>query len=111
MKTAALIAGVFLLALTFTIVDALDKKQDVCPISGELEACFEAFTNGTTINVNALCTATCRSELTEYFRDCFGGAGFDQFNQEYTQLCGSSATVGITLFAIVSALLVAVFGN
>ena len=104
----ALIVGAFLLVFTFTIADVPDKKQDNCTISDELNACLEAVGDG---DISALCAGNCRSELTDYYRDCFGGAGLDEFNREYNQLCGSSATVGITLFAIVLALLVAIFGN
>ena len=106
MKTA-LIAGVFLLVLTFTIADALDKKQDNCdPNSDALQACETAATN---FDRNALC-GDCRSTLTDYFNDCLGGAGVDELNREFSQVCGSAAIV-VSLFTIVSALLVALIGK
>ena len=99
MKTA-LLAGVFLLALSFTIADALDKKQGGCTVTDEFDACLDAGRNN---NIGEFCSSSCRSALM----DCLSGDGLDSYNQ----LCGSAATVGVTLFTVVSALLVAVIGN
>ena len=103
MKTA-LLAGVFLLALSFAIADVVDKKQDECNVTGEVAACLEA---GTNVNIGEFCGSSCRTALTDYFNDCLDGAGLDSYNQA----CGSATTVGVTLFTVVSALLVAVIGN
>ena len=134
MKTA-LIAGVCLLALTFTITDALKKKQDLScvPTPGsDLFNCVTAFGTG---DADALCNDNCRTALTDFYSNCPGG---DTLDQVLNQVCGdnggngggnggdggngggnggnggdgdsSAATVGVTLFTIVSAVLVAV-GN
>ena len=100
MKTA-LIAGVFLLVLTFTIADALDKKQD-CTLTNELQECQTAAVNA---DVGAVC-GDCRSALTTYLNNCAGGVGVDELNE----VCGSAAIV-VSLFTIVSALLVALIGK
>ena len=93
-----------LLALSFTIADALDKKQDECiNLTGEVTVCLEA---GANINIDEFCSSSCRSELTDYFNNCLDGAGIDQYNQ----VCGSAA-IGVTLITLFSALLVAVIGN
>ena len=103
MKTA-LIAGVCLLALTLTITDALDKKQDECNNpSDDVQACKDATDKDTA------CTGRCRSALTEYLEDCFGDEAVDEFNKEFDKQCSAAGTV-VTLFTLVSAILVAV-GN
>ena len=114
MKTA-LITGVCLLALTFTITesDALTqrfvKKQDVnCVNPGDdVQACVDA-ADATPFNKDAVCTARCKSALAEYFEDCFD-VSRDEFNEEYDKECSAAGTVA-TLFTLVSAVLVAV-GN
>ena len=102
-----LITGAFLLVLTFTITDALDKKQnDGClHHSDELRACLDAAMKD---DGPTLCSSSCKSILTEYFRDCSSDATLEQFRQEYHQRCGAVATV-VTLFVVVSAVLVAMF--
>ena len=108
MKTA-LIAGVCLLALTLTITDALDKKQDVCGNpNDDVQAC-EAATNAIPIDKDTLCTDRCKSALTEYLEDCYGDEAVDEFNKQFDQQCSAAGTV-VTLFTLVSAVLVAV-GN
>ena len=99
MKTA-LIAGIFLLALTYTITDALDKKQDICTISDELNACLDAAAN---FSIGTLCSGNCRSELTDYFKDCNRE---NALNQIYILVCGGASATTVTLFTIVSAVLV-----
>ena len=109
MKTA-LIAGVSLLALTLANTDAFIKKQNLPPEcqnpTGDLRECKEAAEN---LDKSVACTGRCKSALTDYINDCLGGAGLDEFNQEYDKECSAAATV-VTLFTVVSAFLVAV-GN
>ena len=110
MKTA-LIAGICLLALTFAIADALDKKQDIsddCPVipSGDAQDCFDAGERG---DLATACSANCMSAVKEYFGKCFVGESLDQVNQGYDRTC-SAAGMTVALFTLVSAVLVAV-GN
>ena len=109
MKTA-LIAGVCLLALTFAIADALDKKQDIgdCLVtpSGDVQACFDA---GEREDRATACSANCMSTVKEYFGKCFDGETLDELNRAYDQAC-SAAGMTVALFTLVSAVLVAV-GN
>ena len=112
MKTA-LITGVCLLVLTFTITDALTqrfvKKQDVnCLNPGDdVEACVDA-ADATPFDKSTVCTSKCRSALSKYFEDCFDVSP-DEFNEEYDKECSAAGLVA-TLFTLVSAVLVAV-GN
>ena len=75
----------------------------------ELQACIDGFDT----NSDTICTDACMTALTEYYNDCVH-SGADPFRTGYALLCtigGSSATtVGATMFATVSAVLVAV-GN
>ena len=129
MKTA-LIVGVCLLALSLTVTDALDRKQPGCDISA-IQPCLNALAAVAT-NPDAFCD--CRDSLIDYYNTCTGGVGADAANQAIAQFCGtdpppvstegsdgsdgtddtdggsSAATVGATLFTIVSAVLVVV-GN
>ena len=97
--------------LTFTITDALDKKQNILPpqcenVSDELQRCQDAADN---LNKDELCSGTCKSAVTDYLNDCFGGLGVNEFNQQYDQACSAAGTV-VTLFTVISSFLIAV-GN
>ena len=99
-----LIAGVCLLALTFTITDAMDKKQDVneCVNLGLAATnCLADFRKDPT----SVCSGDCRSTLNDYYDACDSNG-----RRSFDRACGSAATVGVTLFTIVSAVLVAM-GN
>ena len=105
MKTA-LIAGVCLLALTFTITDALDKKQNAVDCANQgvnITTCIANLGS----NPTSVCTGDCRTTL-EAFYDACDPSGTAR--SPYDMACGSSVTVGATIFTIVSAVLVAV-GN
>ena len=80
MKTAV-IAGVCLLALTITTIDAVSKKQNCTP-NLDLLACIDGFD----INSETVCTDDCRTALTEYYDDCVP-AGADAFRTGYALLC------------------------
>ena len=111
MKTA-LVAGVCLLALTFTITNALDKKQDASPECATLEANATLCIDTSSSSVD--CSGSCRTALEEYFVECD-----DTHQKMYEQACeedngdsegGCAVTVGTTLFTSISAVLVAM-GN
>ena len=129
------IALICLLALVFTITNALDKKQippaECATISSDLQACIDALA---AMNADAFCD--CKDALIDYYNTCTNGVGVDGVNQAFGNLCGddgttagtsagttagttsgndgdgdnSAATIGVTLFTIASAVLVAV-GN
>ena len=108
MKTT-LIAVVCLLALTLTITDALNKKQDECGNrNDDVQAC-EAAAEASPIDKDTVCTGRCKSALMEYLEDCYGNEAVDEFNKQFDQQCSAAGTV-VTLFTLVSAVLVAV-GN
>ena len=135
------IALICLLALTFTIANALDKKQlppaECLTIPDDVQNCITALAGS---DKSTFCN-NCKDALIDYYNTCTGGAGVDAVNAGFEQLCGddggnggnggnggdnggnggnggdnggdgdsSAATVGATLFTIVSAALVAV-GN
>ena len=102
---AALIAAC-LLALTFTITDALDKKQNAvnCANQGaNITTCIANLGS----NPTSVCTGDCRTTLEAYYDACDSSG---TARSAYDMACGSSETVGATIFTIVSAVLVAV-GN
>ena len=108
MKTA-LIAGVCLLLLTFTITDAmrLAKKQSVECLnpSNDAVVCLAAV-DETPIDKGTVCTSRCRSALEEYLMDCLD-VSKDEFDEGYSEECSAAGTV-VTLFSLVSAVLLAV---
>ena len=108
MKTA-LIAGICLLVLTFTITDAmrLAKKQSTECLNPSNDAveCLEAV-DKTPIDKSTVCTSRCRSALEEYLKDCLD-VSQDEFDEGYSEECSAAGTV-VTLFSLASALLLAV---
>ena len=84
MKTA-LITGVFLLALTFIITDALDvdKKQNCLPDS-DIRACLNSLPN----NIDKACSDVCGTSLMEYYYNCVPSEAA-AFRLGYDMLCGS----------------------
>ena len=106
MKTT-LIAGLCLLALTLTITDALDKKQNAIECANQAVDVAECAASLAAPDVDrtSFCSGSCSSTLEDFYDDCdsTGRAAYDA-------VCDAAATVGATLFAIVSAVLVAV-GN
>ena len=110
MKTAV-IAGVCLLVLTFTITDALRlvQRQDVDCLnpSADVQACLAAAAEEPT-DKGTVCTSRCRSALEAYLPDCLD-VSKEEFDQGYEEECSAAGTV-VTLFTLISALLVAV-GN
>ena len=84
MKTA-LITGVCLLVLTFTITDALDRKQDEClNSSNDVKACTIAFSNN---NAASFCKLNCKTVLTDHYSNCEVGIDEDAANRKHTVLC------------------------
>ena len=121
MKTT-LIAGLCLLALTLTITDALDKKQNAIECANQAVDVAECAASlaAPDVDRSSFCSGSCSSTL-EAFYDACDPTG--EARVAYDNLCGgntggngggngdsSAATVGATLFTIVSAVLVAV-GN
>ena len=139
MNTSILIAGFCLLALTSTITEALDKKQnlDCATPSSSLQSCIDQVASGT----SSVCSDdSCSDALLQYYTDCGvpreafdalcpgdndggdndggdndggdndGGDndGGDNDGGDNDGGDSSAATVGVTLFTIVSAVLVAV---
>ena len=107
MKTA--LAGLCLLALTLTTSDALDKKQNAidCANQGmDVTECLASL-SGSDVDRSSFCSGSYSSTL-EVFYDACDPTG--QSRATYDNFCSSAATVGATLFTIVSAVLVAV-GN
>ena len=134
MKTA-LIAGICLLALSSTVTDALDKKDIDCTDLSAIQSCITDVAAATTSGsaVGTFC-GDCRSKLIEYYEMCTPAAA-EQSTAALNQVCGngdtgtteppstnnnnngngttgdnknSAATTGITLFTVISAVLVAV---
>ena len=64
------IALICLLALTFAIASAIDKKQDCLPISDDLQTCIDALATPT---VETFCD--CRGPLIDYYNRCTAGVG------------------------------------
>ena len=84
MKTA-LITGVCLLALTFTITDALDKKQDECQNpSDDVKACAIALFND---DADSFCKLNCKFILTSHYENCEVDINVDAINQKYNVFC------------------------
>ena len=108
MKTA-LIAGVCLLALAVTVTDTLQKKLIDCNnLDGDVKTCVDA-AMATPVDKDTVCTSRCKSAQAEYAKIC----GSDEFNKDYDKECYSRLSAAgnvVTLFALVSAVLVAV-GN
>ena len=98
-----LINGVFLLALTLTITDALDKKRECDNPTDEVKHCLGAAAN---LDDEILCSSACKSTLTKYYNKCFKSDIFERFRLEYHQRCGAAATM-VTLFTVISAVLIA----
>ena len=133
---AALIAGICLLALASTVTDALDKKDIDCVDTSAIQSCITdvaaAITSGSA--VGTFCD-DCRSKLIEYYKMCTPAAA-EQATAALNGVCSgsttpstdtgtteppntnnngtadddgnSAATTGITLFTVISAVLVAV---
>ena len=107
MKTA-LIAGICLLAFAVIVTAALEKKQIDCSDPGDdVQACVDA-ADATPIDKATVCTSRCKSLLEEYLTECFD-VSEKQFNEQYDKECSAAGTV-VTLFTLVSAVLIAV-GN
>ena len=68
MKTSIMIAGVCLLALTSTITEALDKRQNVECLSpsSAVQSCVTQLASQST----SICSGSCRDTLLEYYSDC-----------------------------------------
>ena len=127
MKTSILIAGVCLLALTSTITEALHKKQDAAEcasltLDSDVQSCLPKFAS----RDQSACTGSCKNTLENYYTACDAREAYDIFCDEFINGGNGggdngggdngggdndgAATVGVTLFTIVSAALVAV-GN
>jgi hypothetical protein len=105
MKTSILVAGFCLLALTATITEALDTAEcTTLTLDSAVQSCLTTFAS---LDESA-CTGSCENTLENYYDACGARAAYDAFCEEFGG--SSAATVGVTLFTIVSAALVAV-GN
>ena len=98
------INGVFLLALTVTITDALDKKRECENPTDEVNECLDAAAN---LDDEIVCSSSCKSTLTNYYNNCYDSDYFERFRLEYHQRCDAAATM-VTLFTVISAVLIAV---
>jgi hypothetical protein len=112
MKTSILVAGFCLLALTSTITEALEKKQQdtarcaTLTLDSAVVSCLTDLTS----QEQSSCTGSCKNTLGDYYAACgLPRELYDTFCEEFGG-GSSAATVGVTLFTIVSAALVAV-GN
>ena len=84
---SSLIAGVYFLALAFTIANALKKKQDFPPeclnIGGDLQNCVDIITSNPDITV--IC-GSCRSILIDYYDACLPDSA-DSIKQALDAIC------------------------
>jgi hypothetical protein len=93
-----MIAGVCLLAFTFTITvcgHTLNKRQDIDSCTNfppDLIDCINDLASG---DITVFCSSNCRSDVEDYYERCLGGAALNTLRTSLSSICGTTDMPGI----------------